>query len=67
MINGKLLDIIACPKCKGDVKEKDMFLLCRKCGLAFPVLDKSIPNMIIDESWPVKKAEKNKFKHELKL
>ena len=67
MINGKLLDIIACPKCKGDVKEKDMFLLCRKCGLAFPVLDNSIPNMIIDESWPVKKAEKNKFKHGLKL
>ena len=67
MIDEKLLDIMACPKCKGEVKEKGMFLLCRKCGLAFPVLDGSIPNMIVEEAWPLKKAEKSKFKHDLKL
>ncbi|MCK4532014.1 MAG: Trm112 family protein [Candidatus Aenigmarchaeota archaeon] len=67
MINEKLLEIMACPKCKGGVKEKGMFLLCRKCELAFPVLGDSIPNMIIEEAWPLKKAEKSGFKHDLKL
>ncbi len=67
MIDKKLLEMMACPKCKGDIKDKGMFLLCRKCGLAFPVLEDSIPNMIIEEAWPLKKAEKNKFKHHLEL
>ncbi|UCC92095.1 MAG: Trm112 family protein, partial [Candidatus Aenigmatarchaeota archaeon] len=63
MIDKRLLEMMACPKCRGDVKEKGMFLLCRKCELAFPVLDNSIPNMIIEEAWPLKKAEKSEFKH----
>jgi uncharacterized protein YbaR (Trm112 family) len=67
MIDRKLLGIMACPKCRGDIKEKGMFLLCRKCDLAFPVLEDSVPNMIIEEAWPLKKAEKSKFKHGLKL
>lgn len=67
MINGKLLNVMACPKCKGTIKDRGMFLLCRKCGLAFPVLENSIPNMIIEEAWPLKKAEKKDFKHELEL
>ncbi len=67
MIDRKLLEIMACPKCKGNIKEKGMFLLCRRCGLAFPVLDGSIPNMILNEAWPLKKAEKSRFKHDLKL
>lgn len=67
MVNKKLLEIMACPKCKGKVREEGMFILCKKCGLAFPVLDEKVPNMIIEEAWPLKKAEKNKFKHDLKL
>ena len=67
MIDKKLLKIMACPKCKGDIREKEMFLLCRKCELAFPVLDGSVPNMIIDEAWPIRKAEENKFNHDLEL
>jgi uncharacterized protein YbaR (Trm112 family) len=67
MIEKKLLDIMACPKCKGKIKDKGMFLLCRKCELAFPILENSIPNMIIEEAWPLKKAEKKDFKHELEL
>ncbi|MCK5023775.1 MAG: Trm112 family protein [Candidatus Aenigmarchaeota archaeon] len=65
MIDDKLLEVIACPKCKGEIKEKEMFLTCRRCEIAFPVLDKSVPNMIIEESWPIKKAEKSKFTHKL--
>ena len=67
MIDKKLLEMMACPKCRGDIKEKGMFLLCRKCELAFPVLEDSIPNMIIEEAWPLKKAEKSEFKHDLRL
>ena len=67
MIDKKLLDIMACPRCKGDIHEKGMFLLCRQCELAFPVLEESIPNTIIEEAWPLKKAEGSEFKHEMKL
>ncbi len=67
MIDQKLLEIMACPKCKGDIREKGMFLLCRHCDLAFPVLDETIPNMIIEEAWPLSKAEKGDFKHDLRI
>jgi len=62
-----LMDILACPKCKGDVKEKGMFILCKKCKLAYPVLDGDVPDMLIEDAWSIKKAEKSKFKHKLKL
>ena len=62
-----LLEIMACPKCKGDIEEKIMFLVCKKCKLAYPVLDGNVPDMLIEEAWPLEKAKKNKFKHNLKL
>lgn len=62
-----LMDILACPKCKGDVQEKDMFIVCKKCKLAYPVLDGDVPDMLIEDAWSLEKAEKNKFKHKLKL
>ena len=62
-----LMEILACPKCKGDVVEKDMFILCKKCKLAYPVLDEDVPDMLIEDAWSLEKAEKNKFKHTLKL
>jgi uncharacterized protein YbaR (Trm112 family) len=67
MIDKRLLDVLACPKCNGEVHEKGMFILCKKCGIAFPVLEDSVPDMIIDESWPLQKAEKGGFRHELHL
>jgi len=62
-----LLGIMACPKCKGDIEEKGMFIVCKKCKLAYPVLDGNVPDMLIEEAWPLEKAKKNKFKHKLKL
>lgn len=62
-----LLDIMACPKCKGDIEEKGMFILCKNCKLAYPVLDNDIPDMLIEEAWPLEKAEKARFKHEIKI
>ncbi|MBU5689614.1 MAG: Trm112 family protein [Candidatus Aenigmatarchaeota archaeon] len=65
-VKKELLEILACPKCKGDVEEKEMFLLCKKCKLAFPVIE-NIPDMLLDDAWKISKAEKNEYKHNLKL
>lgn len=62
-----LMDILACPKCKGDVREKNMFIICNKCKLAYPVLDKTIPDMLIEDAWKLGKAKQFKYKHTLKL
>lgn len=62
-----LMEILACPKCKGDVKEEGMFIVCKKCNLAYPVLDGDVPDMLIEDTWKLEKAKKNKFKHKLKL
>jgi uncharacterized protein YbaR (Trm112 family) len=47
----ELLDILACPKCKGDLvyKEAECFLICNACKLKYPVKD-DIPVMLIDEA-----------------
>ncbi len=62
-----LMNILACPKCKSDVKEQNMFITCSKCKLAYPVLDKTVPDMLIEDAWELEKAKKAKFKHTLKL
>ena len=50
----ELLDILACPKCKGDleVDETQERLVCPSCRLAYPVRD-DIPVMLIDEATPL--------------
>ena len=51
MIDTKLLEILACPACKGDL-EYDMRnekLVCTDCGLRYPVKE-GIPIMLIDEA-----------------
>ena len=51
MLDQKLLDILACPKCKGDLdyrSEKDQ-LVCNACQLIYRVEDDS-PIMLIDKS-----------------
>ncbi|HJU28693.1 MAG TPA: Trm112 family protein [Candidatus Binataceae bacterium] len=46
-----LLDILACPKCKGDLRltEKADGLICQTCKLRYPIKD-NIPIMLIDEA-----------------
>ena len=66
-MNKELLDVLACPKCGGGMQVKGMFIICSKCGLAFPILDKDIPSMITSEAWPIEKAKKSGFKHKEKL
>ena len=50
-IDKELLDILACPKCKGDVRltENRDGLICDACKLKYPIKD-DIPVMLADES-----------------
>ncbi len=50
-IDKELLEILACPKCKGDIRlnEKGNGLVCDPCRLEYPVKD-DIPIMLIDEA-----------------
>ena len=50
-ISKKLLEILACPKCKGDVElnAQSDGLICEACRLVFPIRD-DIPIMLIDEA-----------------
>jgi uncharacterized protein YbaR (Trm112 family) len=50
-VSQELLDILACPKCKGELEisaEKDA-LTCRACNLRYRIED-DIPIMLIDEA-----------------
>ena len=51
MLDKELLEILACPQCKGDLEydsQKDT-LTCGTCKLRFPVKD-DIPVMLVDEA-----------------
>ena len=50
-IDKRLLEILACPKCKGDVilTEKKDGLVCNNCMLLYPIKD-DIPFMLVDEA-----------------
>ncbi len=50
----ELLDILACPKCKGPVQlnEEKNGLICRTCRLMYAIRD-DIPIMLIDEAKPL--------------
>jgi hypothetical protein len=53
-ISKELLEILACPKCKGDIRlnEKADGLICDRCRLLYPIKD-DIPVMLIDEAIPL--------------
>jgi D-glycero-D-manno-heptose 1,7-bisphosphate phosphatase len=52
-LNKELLEILACPKCKGDIvlSKKGDGLICKSCKLVYPIKD-DIPVMLIDEALP---------------
>jgi uncharacterized protein YbaR (Trm112 family) len=51
MLDEKLLEILACPKCKGDLEydKENNKLVCNNCRLIYRVED-DIPIMLIDEA-----------------
>lgn len=50
-LSQELLAILACPKCKGELRfpADDAGLLCETCRLRFPIRD-GIPVMLVDEA-----------------
>ncbi len=50
-LKSELLEILACPQCKGEVRldEERNGIVCEKCRLVYPVQD-DIPVMLIDEA-----------------
>jgi uncharacterized protein len=53
-IDKELLDILVCPKCKGDIElaQEEDGLTCSTCTLKYPIKD-DIPIMLIDEAQPL--------------
>ncbi len=51
MLDQELLDILACPQCKGDLEydKENQKLICNKCRLKYDIKD-DIPIMLIDEA-----------------
>jgi len=50
-ISKELLEILACPQCKGEVAltPSEDGLVCARCKLEYPIKD-DIPIMLIDEA-----------------
>ena len=57
-ISKELLEILACPKCKGDIflNRNGDGLICKACRLLYPIKD-DIPVMLIDEALPYQGEE----------
>jgi uncharacterized protein YbaR (Trm112 family) len=54
MVDPRLLEILVCPRCKGELDHRtqgDELLICRKCSVGFPVRD-DIPVMLMEEAVP---------------
>ncbi len=51
MIDPKLLEILACPLCKSEVKLEQDRLVCVQCKRRYPIRD-GIPVMLIEEAEP---------------
>jgi len=51
MLDSRLLEILACPKCKGDLEydQNNAKLICHGCRLKYAIKD-DIPIMLIDQA-----------------
>ena len=61
-IDKELLDILVCPKCKGDLEmgAKEESLNCKTCSLKYPIRD-DIPVMLIDEALPLDQGKPSHY------
>jgi len=48
-------EILACPRCKGELTESDGEIVCLGCQLAFPVRD-GIPVLLVEEARPTESS-----------
>jgi uncharacterized protein YbaR (Trm112 family) len=51
LIAKELLDILACPACRGEVflLEEEQRIVCKRCGRRYPIRD-GIPIMLVEEA-----------------
>lgn len=49
MVDRELIEILACPLCRTDVRLEGDRIVCTKCGRRYPVRD-DIPIMLVDEA-----------------
>jgi uncharacterized protein len=49
MIDKKLLALLACPACQGDVVLKDNKIECTHCHRSYPIVD-GIPVLLVDQA-----------------
>ncbi|NLP04947.1 Trm112 family protein [Candidatus Fermentibacteria bacterium] len=55
MLDKRLLEILACPRCRGALEyrtEPEEVLVCHSCRLVYRV-EENIPIMLIDEARPL--------------
>jgi uncharacterized protein len=57
-LNRELIDLLACPKCKGklELRGDESAFVCRACKLVYAVTD-DIPNFIVEEAKPLEPAQ----------
>lgn len=53
MLSRKLLRILACPVCRGELRLKGGKLVCRKCSQEYPIVD-GIPYLLPPELMPAR-------------
>ncbi len=56
MVDKKLLDVLACPVCKGGIELHKERIICRACKKAYPVRE-GIPVMMEAESEPMEEND----------
>jgi uncharacterized protein YbaR (Trm112 family) len=56
MLDKELLKILACPACKKPVEQSGQEVVCKSCGLRYPIKD-GIPVMLVDEAKSAKRAK----------
>jgi uncharacterized protein YbaR (Trm112 family) len=49
-IDEELKEVMACPKCKGELIFEEEQILCQKCRLKFKILEGDIPDMLLEDA-----------------
>jgi uncharacterized protein YbaR (Trm112 family) len=62
MLDKKLLEILACPHCKGDLyyEKINKELVCLVDSLAFPIKE-GVPVMLVDSARKISTSEREKY------
>ncbi len=58
MLSKEILEILACPKCKGDLTydEERNILICLKCKVYYPI-EEDIPILLIESARPLEELK----------